>query len=176
MPADNPLRESLIRLLKQPVHDPADDLDMTPPPELDPERLAGIPQLSSLEQVGLLAEDIARNIELLQGREGVTLEAHKLDQLKEANAAQRCEHMMITGKTCGSPAVKGLPYCHYHGQAHAPVFEFPVLEDVESLQVAYTQLLQHVIRGRVQPEQARVLLQILQSAATNLSEAVREDQ
>lgn len=167
----NPLREAAIRLLSEPVNDPADGLDITPPPPIDPERLASIPQLDSLEQVGKLANDINRNIELLTGREELAEHAHKLDQLRQANGAKRCEHMMITGKTCGSPAVRGLMWCHYHGQAHAPIFEFPVLEDVDSLQVAHTQLLQHVIAKRVRPEEARVLLQILQSATKILLEA-----
>ena len=140
MMSDNPLREAALRLLNQPAPDPDDDLDMTPPPAIDPEKLTAIPKLGSLEEAGELGNDINRNIELLEVIDELALRADRFERLKEANGAKRCEHLKINGKTCGSPAVRGQVYCHYHGQAYAPLLEVPVIEDQRSLQVAYTRL------------------------------------
>lgn len=167
------LREKLLQKLQEPVPDPDDDLDMTPPPPIDADKLAAIPKLGSLDEAADLCIDIHRNIELLEGLAELAVEADKLERLKAANGAKRCEHVKLNGKTCGSPALRGQQYCHYHGQAHAPVFELPVIEDQASLQIAFSRLAQQVMAEKVNAPQARLLLQILQSAARNLP--VEED-
>ena len=168
-------REAILQALNEPVVDP-DELDMTPPAAVDPKKLAAIPDLGSLKEAADLGIVINRNIELLQGLDGLTLRALELERLKKANGAKRCEHLRLNGKTCGSPALRGGHFCHYHEQAKSPAFELPVVEDVHSLQVAYTRLAQQVLTERLRPQQARVLLQILQSAAKNLPEREEDDE
>ena len=40
-------------------------------------------------------------------------------------------------------------YCRFHGQAHAPEIELPLIEDPESLQVAYMSIAQQVISKKL---------------------------
>lgn len=170
-------REAILKTLNEPVPpDPDEDLDITPPPPIDPEKLAAIPKLESLQEMAELGIDINRNIELLQGLDGLALRALELERLKNANGAKRCEHLKLNGKTCGSPALRGGQFCHYHEQAKSPTFDLPVIEDAHSLQVAYTRLAQQVVTEKLKPQQARVLLQILQSAAKNLPEPDEADE
>jgi|tagenome__1003787_1003787.scaffolds.fasta_scaffold20148045_1 hypothetical protein len=166
----NPLRESMLRLLKSPApprEDP-NDIQIDPPPAIDPQRIAGIPKLGSLgEGVGLF-EDINRNIELLEGLDELTGRAQRLEYLKKANEAKRCEHLKLDGTSCGSPAVRGHQYCYFHGQVYAPPYDLPAIEDQRSLQLALLRLAQQVYTSTLSLPQAKLLLQILQTAGKNL--------
>lgn len=121
--------------------------------------------LSSLEEAGELASDIDRNIDLLEGLVEVSQRAQKLEYLKRANGAKRCEYVKHDGVPCGSPAVHDKQHCFFHGEALSPAFDLPIIEDQRSLQIALTRLAQQVVIGKVRPNEARILLQILQSAA-----------
>jgi hypothetical protein len=161
-------RESLLKALQEPVPPDPDEIDTTPPPSINSQRLGEIHQLPSLDEAADLMIDIDRNIDLLEGIDEVWERARKLEYLKRANGAKRCEHVKPDGVPCGSPAVSGKAYCFFHGEALAPVLDLPIIEDQHSLQVAFTRLAQQVVTGRVKATEAKVLLQILQSAANNL--------
>lgn len=161
-------REAILNALEEPVLPDPDEIEITPPPPISQQRLEELHQLPSLEQASELFEDIDRNIELLEGIDELSQRAQKLEYLKRANSAKRCEHVKHNGEPCGSPAVSGKPYCFFHGEALAVALDFPVIEDQDSLQVAYTRLAQQVVTGRIKAGEAKVLLQILQSAANNL--------
>src|SRR5205807_2916743 len=94
--------------------------------------------------------------------------AERLEYLRKANSAPRCRHVLSNGGTCGCPALREQQYCRFHGQAHAPEIELPLIEDPESLQVAYMSIAQQVISKKLDARQARVLLQIVESASRNL--------
>ena len=113
-------------------------------------------------------KDINRNIELLEGIGELTWRAQKLESLKKANEAQRCEHLKLDGDRCGSPALRGRDYCFFHDQIYMQFDALPVIEDQRSLQVAYLRLAQQVHASTISLGQAKLLLQILQSAGKNL--------
>ena len=168
--AGNPLRESMLRLLNSPApprEDP-EDIEIDPPPAIDPQKIADIPNLRSLEEAVPLFKDINRNIELLEGIGELTWRAQKLESLKKANEAQRCEHLKLDGDRCGSPALRGRDYCFFHDQIYMQFDALPVIEDQRSLQVAYLRLAQQVHASTISLGQAKLLLQILQSAGKNL--------
>ena len=101
--------------------------------------------------------------------------ALELERLEKANGAKR-DHMKLNGETCGPPALCGDHFSHYHEQANSRAFDLPVLEDADSLHAAYTRLAQQVVTEKRKPQQARVLLQILQSAEKNLPESEEDNE
>ncbi len=99
-----------------------------------------------------------------------------------------CQHIMISGAHCGSPAVKGQPYCHHHqslrrllpkrfvawdsfvnDNVHGTRFiPMPLLEDALSIQTAYMQIIHGVLSGQMQMPHARIALAAVRAAARNL--------
>jgi hypothetical protein len=167
----NTLRETLIRVLNSPVQvadDSTGGYDDEPPREITAEDVAGIPNLATSADAAAFLEDVDRNIELIEMRADAAARAKKLEYLKKANSRKRCEHVKLNGESCGSPAVRGERFCHFHGQAHAPSIDFPLIEDQRSLQIALTKLAQQVASNKIDAVQAKLLLQILDSAGRNL--------
>jgi len=165
----NIIQESLIKLLNSPVESEDQDEDDCeysdePPPEITEQDVAGIPNLPTSADAAAFIEDVERNIELVEMRADAAARAEKLEYLKKANVSKRCEHVKLNGETCGSPAVRAERFCHFHGKAHAPSIEIPMIEDQRSLQVAFTQLAQQVASNKIDAAQARLLLQILETA------------
>jgi hypothetical protein len=148
--------------------DDEDGKNYDPPRELTPKDIAGIASLNSEGQLQDLIEDIDANLAVIKLREWADLKAERLENLKKAHRAPRCQHVRLNDKACGSPAVSGQTYCHFHGQATAPVFEFPVIEDGRSFQVAVMRLCQQIAKGAIDPANAKLLLQALSMAAENI--------
>lgn len=170
--SENPFRESMLRLLNTipaPREDP-DDIEIDPPPAIDPQKIADISKIASLAEATELWQDINRNIELHEGLGALALRAQRLEYIKKANEARRCAHMRLDGSRCGSPAMREREYCFYHREIHADHYELPALEDHRSIQLAYMQLYRNVGIGAISLTNAKVLLQILQGAAKNLPE------
>jgi hypothetical protein len=65
---------------------------------------------------------------------------------------------------------------YYHEQAKSPTFDLPVLEETDSPHAAYARLAQQVVTEMLKPQQARVVLQILQSATKNLPQPGEGDE
>jgi hypothetical protein len=150
------------------AEDDEDDKNYDPPRELTPTEIAGIAGLNSEGQLQDLIEDIDANLAVLKLRDWADLKAERLEYLKKAHRAPRCQHIRLNDKACGSPAVSGQMYCHFHGEAIAPVFEFPVIEDGRSFQVAVMRLCQQIAKGAIEPANAKLLLQALSMAAENI--------
>jgi hypothetical protein len=95
---------------------------------------------------------------------------------------------MVSVARCGSPALKGQPYCHHHyslrrllpkrfvtwdsfvndnsqGMRFIPM---PLLEDALSIQTAYMQIVNGVLSSQMQLPAARVALAAVKAAARNL--------
>lgn len=61
-----------------------------------------------------------------------------------------CRHIMPSGKKWESPALRGMPYCYFHGRAHRKPLkplageekplEIPLLEDHWAVQIAISQV------------------------------------
>ncbi len=90
-----------------------------------------------------------------------------------------CNHMKANGVWCGSPALRGHSYCHFHHQwretkpnlkpeAQPPAVELPLLEDANAIQVALQRVMQAILDGRLDNRKAGLLLYALQTAASNL--------
>jgi hypothetical protein len=141
--------------------------DQEPPREIGAKEIADIPRLASKGDADDLMYELDKHIKLIEARAEAVVLAEKLEYLKKANGAKRCEHVKFEGATCGSPAVRGKQHCHFHGQAHAWEVDI-VLEDQRSLQVAFTRLAHRVATNQIDPTQARLLLQILQTAGRHL--------
>jgi hypothetical protein len=91
----------------------------------------------------------------------------------------RCTHIKTNGTQCGSPALRGRPFCFFHknwqGQriqlnaqpASSLSFTMPVLEDADSVQVALMQVMRLILAGQLDPKIAGLLLYALQTASLN---------
>ena len=160
----NILQESLIRTLNRRLY--SDD----PPLEIPEETIAFTPHISCTQEAANVIGHIEENIKLAEMQADAARRATKLKYLRRANRTKRCAHVKFSGEICGSPALRGQQYCHYHVQTHAPSVEIPVIEDQHSLQVAFTRLAHQVATNKIEPAKARVLLQIIESAGRNLAE------
>ena len=159
---ENVLRDSMLRLLNRRIY--SDD----PPLKIDEKMVAFIPYLESTQEAANLIRHIDENIQLTEMKADASRRASNLNYLKKANRAKRCGHVKVSGQTCGSPALRGQLYCHFHAQAHGAGLDLPLIEDQSSLQLAYMKVAQQVAANKIDPAQARVLLQVLAKAGRGL--------
>jgi hypothetical protein len=97
-------------------------------------------------------------------------------------AFKYCQHVRENGLYCCSGAVKGRAYCYFHLRTRARRLamakaqaqnqqwrlQLPPLEDMHAVQSAVMQVLEAVNQEAVDPQRARLMLQGLQQAASNL--------
>ena len=95
----------------------------------------------------------------------------------------RCQHIKVNGTQCGSPALRRNRLCYFHKSwqqsrivlnanraRRAPaVFDLPLLEDANSIQVALMQVMRLILSGQIDAKNAGLLLYALQTASTNLA-------
>lgn len=92
---------------------------------------------------------------------------------------ERCSHVMVSGRRCGSPALKRGKFCAFHSRtrrqsrklekdSYGARFELPVLEDANSVQCALMQVIEMVVAGRMEHKTAGMVLYALQTASVNL--------
>jgi hypothetical protein len=84
--------------------DDEDDKNYDPPRELTPNDIAGIASLNSEGQLQDLIEDIDANLAVVKLRDWADLKAERLEYLKKAHRAPRCQHVKLNDKAL--PAVK----------------------------------------------------------------------
>lgn len=85
---------------------------------------------------------------------------------------QKCQHVKLDGKRCGSPAMRGKRMCYFHEQSRklypnrvgpAPILaDFPIIEDARSIQVALNQVMQALVHGSIDQRSATGILLGLQ--------------
>jgi hypothetical protein len=87
-------------------------------------------------------------------------------------SAKTCRHIMTTGRTCKSPAMRGSAYCYYHGpqkkkeHASRPTesdFKIDALDDPSCIPLIGNQILQAMAANRLSKGRASVMLQTLQT-------------
>lgn len=89
------------------------------------------------------------------------------EQTRAARSAPRCNHVRGNGYRCGSPALRGRPFCFFHHKIHNRPWDagFPPLEDAWSVQIAVMQVLDALRSGRLDVTAARTYLYGLRLAA-----------
>ena len=81
----------------------------------------------------------------------------------------RCTHELMSGETCGQPALRGQQVCRFHREMRPrPEFVLPEIEDAASLQLALNRIMRALADGLLAPKQASLLLYGLQIASINL--------
>jgi hypothetical protein len=87
-----------------------------------------------------------------------------------------CRHIKTSGGKCGSPALRGKPYCYFHvrlkQRAARPAspylaLELPALEDRGAIQIAISEVVSALADHRIEPKRASTLLYALQIASSN---------
>ena len=87
-----------------------------------------------------------------------------------------CRHIKTSGGKCGSPALRGQPFCYFHSrlrerttrQPHAfEALELPPLEDRGAIQLAISEIVTAVAHYKMDHKRAGVLLYALQIASHN---------
>ena len=87
-----------------------------------------------------------------------------------------CRHIKTSGGKCGSPALRGQPFCYLHSRlrertARPPrpfeALELPPLEDRGAIQLAISEIVTALANYTIHPKRAGVLLYALQIASHN---------
>ena len=100
--------------------------------------------------------------------------------------ARTCDYVKPNGNLCGSLALRGRDYCHFHvtsvqrqrraetqrAIAEGPPLELPPLEDISSVQIALMQVMNGLLQRRISDRTGGQLLYALQLARTNLARAM----
>jgi hypothetical protein len=86
-----------------------------------------------------------------------------------------CEHIKDNGVRCGSPALSGEHYCHFHSRARRevmsaanPSYNLPILDSEQSLQVAIMELMRGLLNGDLGERKAAVMLSAIKAAGSIL--------
>jgi hypothetical protein len=87
-----------------------------------------------------------------------------------------CQHVRLNNERCTQPARRNSAFCRFHDAAMRPLpaahnlnDQLPVLEDVDSIQIAIMRLLRYLMKGPVDRKDISTLLYGLQLASTNLA-------
>ena len=88
----------------------------------------------------------------------------------------QCRHIFTDGHRCGSPCLRGEPFCYYHHTTRKPAprqtptdaFQLPLPEDRSAIQSAIGTILQRIAANTLDPKRAGLLLYGLQIASLNL--------
>jgi len=98
----------------------------------------------------------------------------------------RCQHVKMNGTQCGSPALRRRRHCFFHERIRREqakitadvsaqrLFDLPLLEDANSVQVALMKVIQMLGAGRLDHKTAGLMLYALQTASVNLRHATFE--
>ncbi|HXE90283.1 MAG TPA: hypothetical protein VNK82_04890 [Terriglobales bacterium] len=95
-----------------------------------------------------------------------------LAKLELARKALRCNHFLVDGRRCGSPAIKGKRLCFAHLRARYPQQNglLPALRDDEAVACAAMQVARALTEQSLDPRTASLLLWSLQIAKSTFHE------
>jgi len=115
--------------------------------------------------------------------------ARKLLKVKPAKRVALCRHIKTNGEFCGSPALRGRPYCYFHltyigrrlraeRQARAQTspedavlaLHLPPFEDADSIQLSLMQVVDAILHNHIDRKRAGLVLYALQIASSNLGQ------
>jgi hypothetical protein len=93
---------------------------------------------------------------------------------------QRCRHIFVDGRRCGSTSLRHEEFCYYHHTTRTPAttprtrkarrstVQLPLPEDRAAIQLSIGLILQRIATNELDPRRAGLLLYALQIASTNL--------
>jgi len=93
-----------------------------------------------------------------------------------------CEHIKDNDARCNQPALKGEIYCRFHVRVRSHVspedalYELPVLETHESVQIALQHMMGALLRGKLSERKAAVMLSSIKTAANLLRQPNQKSQ
>ena len=104
------------------------------------------------------------------------------------NNPAQCQHVKINGTRCGSPAQRNERFCYFHIQCRPAKFGFgrsyrdyssaevflPAFEDACSIQFTLRQVVELVMRKKMDLCEARLIVYALQIASSNLKRMAAE--
>jgi len=85
-----------------------------------------------------------------------------------------CRHIMPSGKTCESPAMRGASFCYFHGRPQRPArvrrpvenpFPVALVFDEETAQQAFNEIVQALAANHISNRRAALLIYGTQLAA-----------
>ena len=97
--------------------------------------------------------------------------------IDRAHRTQRCAHIHLSGRPCGSPALSGRRLCYFHDRARRPQrpnYDLPLLEDATAVQFALTQVVRALQDKALDTKTCALLLYALQTASANLKRLAEE--
>jgi hypothetical protein len=81
-----------------------------------------------------------------------------------------CTHIKVTGVRCGSPALRGEQYCHFHYRmlCTSRVSHVALLENEEAIQVSLMEIVNSLLRGTIDVKRGELVLRALNTAVRNI--------
>ena len=82
-----------------------------------------------------------------------------------------CEHIKDDGIRCGGPALSGESFCRFHLRVRTNVppqdslYELPVMETVQSVQIALHHMTRALLSGKLSERKAAVMMSAIKTAA-----------
>jgi len=94
-----------------------------------------------------------------------------------SNQNGTCTHIKVTGVRCGSPALKGEPFCYFHQNAirsvrrpkYSRLHPIALIEDEESIQYALMEVINALMKNTIDLKRATLILRALHIAVKNAS-------
>jgi hypothetical protein len=114
-------------------------------------------------------------------REAKILRPHYQKICEKVNAIMSqngtCTHIKVTGVRCGSPALKGEQFCHFHQNAirsvrrpkQSRLHPIALIEDEESIQYALMEVINALMKNTIDLKRATLILRALHIAVKNAS-------
>ena len=85
--------------------------------------------------------------------------------------APLCQHIRDDNTRCGSPALRGQPFCYWHSSARVvrkkKTVTVPILDNPASIQLGLTQVIARLLAGELDPQVATIAINGLRIAAGN---------
>ena len=128
-----------------------------------------------VNEIAAASDEIRENALVFEEDCTMYREMRRLESLRAAWLAPRCEHTKPNGMRCGSPALGRQKFCFFHNLARNNALEFPVVEDRRGLQVAILRVCERLANGSISAANGKILLEGLSLAAENARSIARED-
>lgn len=103
--------------------------------------------------------------------------ATDLARLATAHSKPRCLHLRFSGRRCGSPALRGRPYCYFHAKQREPQplrLYLSQLDDPTAIQFNIARVMNAYQAGRMSRKDAYLYVAALQVASGNLRNVEKE--